>query len=776
MSLYGKTTIIKDDKDDLSRDDEYYDENPITLESIGRQRTLITSITSSYASEWTVINAFRELVQNWRDGIIKSYNIRETAFHVTCEERDDEIVYTAIDSSRELWRGKEPLGYIRWSRRSGRGIVDITNRHATLQPCHLDMGGTSKKTEVNQAGAHGEGLKVALLILMRNPQNVAVCCYSGGFLWSFDFTTQRRLVAYLTKITPSTVNMLRNEAVVKDQGLAPFVALPHSDVQFLIGMDTNGRNADGFRTARNEVTRKQFQMWTSAALFLQNIDEYRGVVRTSKGDLIMDPKFSGNIYMKGLLLQESAESCSTSMTGRPLKYSYNFATGNTNRDRVSTATTNEESAAILSIWDQAILSREELIGKLHEILNSVNPDYADVANAESLMSKRLKDHVKRYLLREFKGKWFYAPREKSQNTRFDEIIQGLNREPFELKEEYWRILKGEGLRTAGEEEQKQFLAAQSVPPSEDSFSKGIFRLIQAGLRSCNQTKSMAVQFVEAGGLQLDSFYAQSQNLFKVHEKWLTIEGVSDRLGTFGTIPMASILYTASRQLLEYAMLQVPLNRFVASNGHPPRWSQQRAIRKSSQRILEYIQIHENLVYEIERHQNYDTHAVKWNINTGWVHQSLVRIQFHRESSCSHIKNLLLTGCPVPRCLRPPFNQCHENVVLFGAGETCLRVQRDEKYFVMLSNQSIHNSFTIVADNPRVVHVVDKDLLTPEIQPNDETKTYTLEDEIESFDLTVPRDWFNGTNSIGTKAIIGVEKNAPMERVANSFWDDEWLLQ
>ena len=43
------------------------------------------------------------------------------------------------------------------------------------------MGGTSKAGNKNQAGAHGEGLKLALLVLMRGEQNHCVRCRSGGF-------------------------------------------------------------------------------------------------------------------------------------------------------------------------------------------------------------------------------------------------------------------------------------------------------------------------------------------------------------------------------------------------------------------------------------------------------------------------------------------------------------------------------------------------------------------------------------------------------------------
>ncbi len=107
---------------------------------------------------------------------------------------------------------KEWLGYIRYKSMDGQGTIDITNRSATLQPWHLDMGGTSKAGDAHQAGAHGEGLKVALLVLMRSPQNHAVRCCSGGFVWRFNFTTRGRLVARLRRMKPEAILKAQEQA------------------------------------------------------------------------------------------------------------------------------------------------------------------------------------------------------------------------------------------------------------------------------------------------------------------------------------------------------------------------------------------------------------------------------------------------------------------------------------------------------------------------------------------------------------------------------------
>lgn len=138
---------------------------------------------------------------------------------------------------------KEWLGYIRYKGRHGEGTIDITNRSATLQPWHLDLGGTSKADDDDQAGAHGEGLKLALLVLMRGMQNHSVRCRSGGFNWKFNFTTRGRLVARLHRMAPEAIRKAEDQARrLSQRTLLPFGTNPELDVQFVIGETHAGRD------------------------------------------------------------------------------------------------------------------------------------------------------------------------------------------------------------------------------------------------------------------------------------------------------------------------------------------------------------------------------------------------------------------------------------------------------------------------------------------------------------------------------------------------------
>ncbi|XXH04718.1 hypothetical protein Hte_011140 [Hypoxylon texense] len=384
-------------------------ENLVTLDSIGEGRTVHCGLNSRYASQWTPVAAFRELVQNWRDGIIKAFNVSEGNFQVTRYENDSEIIYKATDRGK-----KQSLGHIRWSLINKLGTVDMLNLGATLQPWHLDMGGTSKQHDDVAAGAHGEGLKVGILVLMRQPQDHAIRIYSGGFWWTFYFDGNRKLVARIAKAVPARyiwdVYNWAEQETFTHHFLSPHARVTNQNF-VRIFIDAKGYDENGQKAQRG-VAREEFEGWTRAALFLQKIGNGM-VVTTPNGDLIIDPRYGGHVYLKGLLLKEPVPGRFASITGKPLRYGYNFATGVTNRERESMAAADDETRAIISIWGQAVAGKRDLIGRLHDLLNSRNPEYADVAKANEFIKGKLAMSLRDNLLTQFKGRWFYRAREKT---------------------------------------------------------------------------------------------------------------------------------------------------------------------------------------------------------------------------------------------------------------------------------------------------------------------------------------------------------------------------
>lgn len=351
-----------------------------------------------------------------RDGIIQSFKLYDGRFDVVREDQSTEdrtdILFKALNPDAGAANDQPCLGYIRFSGKASGGSVEITNRNAVLQPKHLYFGETSKTGRSHMAGTHGEGLKMALLVLMRDGQNHRVRCMSGDFSWNFNFTSRGKLVARLNRLAPSTLEKEEDHArALYKSGQLPFIVMPHCDIKFVIGERGKGRDGSGRMRERDQVTLDTFNRWCKSALFLQeSMGGSQNIIKTSRGDLLLDNAVRGNLYLKGLLLQETTEARSASISGRRLKFGYNFSHGETNRDRKSLFALQQESWAIFNIWDSALAKQPNLVGDLSDMLLSKDPEYADVVSAKDMVKSstaiRLKDH-----LFSDSSKWYYCQEE-----------------------------------------------------------------------------------------------------------------------------------------------------------------------------------------------------------------------------------------------------------------------------------------------------------------------------------------------------------------------------
>ncbi|KAI0180427.1 hypothetical protein GGR52DRAFT_243207 [Hypoxylon sp. FL1284] len=583
--------------------------------------TIDCGLTSRYAAHWTPVGAFREIVRNWQDGIIEANKPYRHQIWVKWRENENEIVYKATKRSEH-----QCLGYIRWSRFRGLGTVDVMNRGAILQPWHLGMGNTGNLDTDRRLGpanvlnaSYGEGLKIALLVLMREPQGHAVRCVCRNIWWTFYFK-EEKLVAKATRTAPaSSIYSIYRDADRETHTPGCFL-LPHTEassefVQFFI--DGTGYGEKGLE-ARREVTREEFKRWTKAALFLQQFDDDQ-IVKTPRGDLIIDPEYSGCLYLNGFLLDKPTIGNSASVTGKTLNFGYNLTLGTTNRERQYTAPVSIESIGIYFIWDYAILQKKDLVETLDRLLDSEDPEYADVASADTWMlsHRNIMDSLKDYLLKQCKGTWYHEAAEKSENTRFEYIVQALGYKPRELRGTYWKLLRQAGFRTAAEQEQKEKISQESslAPVPDNVFARTMNRLVLAGLKSCAQTANICAFFVKGNSSRLDMLYYDHAQVLKIKEKWLTIAGAAVELGMPESIPMYYLLFHSARRLLADTIQQMPLDRF-SEGGRNSYQNRRQAISKVDQRILEYTQIKKGLKYTYRKSRKLDRLKIAWDPTAG----------------------------------------------------------------------------------------------------------------------------------------------------------------
>ncbi|KAH6989051.1 hypothetical protein BKA56DRAFT_477093 [Ilyonectria sp. MPI-CAGE-AT-0026] len=610
----------------MSSDDENDSgvEQEVTLASIARNRTINLSVSSAY-TQWGPVEAFREL------------------FKVMRKERTIDgkphILYTVPNPKMAT----DCLGYIRFSPfNDEEGFVEVTNRKAVLQPGHLDFGSSSKRNENTQAGTHGEGLKLALLVLLRGHQNHAIRCTTGNVRWNFNFSNLKKLVARLGKMTYAQIDAEQKASqVLLEDGVIPFAPSASDDVQFLIGWSKRkGRDDKGILRTRDRVYIDDFKEWCTSAIFLQCIlDE--DIVRTTAGDLIcnIESPSGGNLYLKGLLLKESTSYDPASMTGKPLKFGYNFRDGSTNRERKHIQGRNAESQAILGIWDQVLILKPEFVIHLHEMLlasgssDSEIPSsetmYADVANP-SLFHKETVTRLKSHL---FSGgkKWYYSAHEKAKNHELPKIIHGLGREGVQIPNAYWSILEMfKFVRTATQEEERRFLEAPVAAVPNTAFAQETYRLIRASLRGCTETHGMGVKFVQAGPLALDICLSGTSGPVKIHSKWLTKAESTKELGVASVLSDRNVLFHTISRLFSEVLREV----CAGKSGYAQKEKRERI--GAQQRLLEYLEMKKHLSLGTPSTTNGQL-SLKWDDKSSWGDGGGVSVQLHRYATCSHLR-------------------------------------------------------------------------------------------------------------------------------------------
>jgi hypothetical protein len=368
------------------------------------------------------------------DAVIMTNNVDRQQLFATREavgEANGDAIFPTGDTEivHKVFRQGAPdecLAFVRYKGHDGYGTVEITNLGASLQKKDLCIGGTSKKNLKDQAGAHGEGLKLAALVLMRSGQDHDVFCQTTGCNLFFRFDKSKDLLVDAHRIksdkNPEVAQQPKN-TIIDTPGVRAL-----GDVQFIIGQDRKARDEDGEMGKRSPVSQRAFKYWIKVALLLtvENGDE--SVISTASGKLLTSEDLGGNLYLKGLLLRESTMFRSASVTGHPLGFGYDFAQGKTNRERESLGNAHQESFYICDILVAALSVRPDLVGRVCDLLNSAEPRYVegeikarfwhvgeeeteDVAN----MFQKAAHLLKHYLLEgELESRWLYSSNELDQ--------------------------------------------------------------------------------------------------------------------------------------------------------------------------------------------------------------------------------------------------------------------------------------------------------------------------------------------------------------------------
>lgn len=263
-----------------------------------------------YAKDWTVVDAVREFYQNALDEEV---------------ENSDNAMSFSYDENTKT--------------------ITISNKKSKLTPKSLLLGESSKRGKDNLIGQHGEGYKVATVVLMRNGITVTIYNNENKEVWTSSLVRSRR---YDSNIVVFDIEkkffQKESNLVVELQGITPEM---YSDI-----VESN----------------------------LHLRDDVVNVKDGESGRILLDSQFSGCIYVEGLFVCRKEE----------IQWGYDFKANvvKLDRDRGLVDTTDLKfviARLIMGLTDVEFVSK-----------NINNPDLRFVhvyLDSKVSASKKLSDQV-----------------------------------------------------------------------------------------------------------------------------------------------------------------------------------------------------------------------------------------------------------------------------------------------------------------------------------------------------------------------------------------------
>ena len=216
------------------------------------------SISTQYVPDWGIVEALRELFQN------------------------------ALDNQTV-----NPDNKMGWYYDKISGEVRISNKTSKLEAESLLLGSGTKHDRTDTIGKHGEGYKIAFMVLLRNGKTVKVENYGANEVWYVRLVKSRK---YKGQLVPTV--LINKEPVWKKK--------PSSDLTIVVG----------------GITEEEYTELKKKNLHLRG-EEPDIIGKSDRGSILADEAERGNIYVEGLYVTHIDE----------LHYGYNFSSSVISLDR-----------------------------------------------------------------------------------------------------------------------------------------------------------------------------------------------------------------------------------------------------------------------------------------------------------------------------------------------------------------------------------------------------------------------------------------------------------
>ncbi|CEJ62517.1 hypothetical protein PMG11_11014 [Penicillium brasilianum] len=433
------------------------------------RRVVSLGISPSYVKDWVSADAFRELYQNWKDAIIERFNLDRQSFQPLLEDYSDHLSIivphqTLADQPAER-ENRRALGFIQYEKKTGR--ITIANPCMRLPINALAMGFSTKDVHGahdHLVGRHGEGLKLAALVLSRDGYQVSIT--ASGCNWRFDMHTDASVSC---TVAPSQkTNSIERTDPALDMG----------SLRYLVGRDV--AVVIGARRAKSgrPVALDAFVDWLrSTTMDIRGLTYPAGIISTPHGDLILDPQLRRQLYHNGITLTNS------------------------------------------TIWEEALRKQEDIILPLLVDILRKNPG-ADAEMIGPLLKPLTARQIWQYLLRESADKeFFYSERSNDQTT--NTIRDSLGKRPTRLPDTLWHMLRAHcPIRTVEEEQQELFKDAKPCVVPDTTFARTVDRALRACFALLKFTDHIQVVYVRGSAGKVDVYFDKGHGTLKIHCRWL----------------------------------------------------------------------------------------------------------------------------------------------------------------------------------------------------------------------------------------------------------------
>ncbi|KAJ5267356.1 hypothetical protein N7478_010164 [Penicillium angulare] len=401
----------------------------------------------SYLSDWDGKSAFRELYQNWKDAIMETHRLHRKEFRPILRDEGHRIMILVPRPSPDE-QSSEALGFIKYQKSNG--SITLVNSNSSLPIEALGIGWSSKKGP-DSIGRHGEGLKLAAMVLIREGYQVRMAASRTNWTFSWDQTA-------------SQVSCSLRPSLQKEAPDGADAAIHMDRLRARIDRDVSVTIA----SSQDQLPAETFLNWLSVTMDIRGLNYPVTVATTDYGDL-----------------------------------SYNFAHGMLTRDRLWVANQQSEANLVRKIWECALTQHGKELLPIYVSLLRHFPNSADVALADRLLEASTRHLIWQHLLRNSNNReFFYDGRLSSQTAEM--IRKHTGKQSVALPPPLWEMLRSStSIRTFEEEQTKRFKDAPLAEHPTTTFGQTVARAVRACMALLSATQNIEDNILKIRGLWLD---------------------------------------------------------------------------------------------------------------------------------------------------------------------------------------------------------------------------------------------------------------------------------